>query len=68
MQDTTTYVSTYTKLSGIVAILDSNEEVESKDGENTIHDQQLIFDCISDAILLENEKELHHLIIISSLY
>ena len=61
-----------TELSGVVATLDSKGEVESKDGENTLHDQQMsdrslknIIDYISDGTLPEDEKEARHLILSS---
>ena len=59
-----------TELSGVVATLDSSEEVGSKDGENSLHDRQMsdsslktIVDYISDGKLPEDEKEARHLIL-----
>ena len=59
----------FTELSGMVATLNLNEKVESKDGESTLHDQQMadsslkmIVDYLSDDILPENEKDAHCLI------
>ena len=56
----------------VVATLDSNGEVDSKDGENTLHDRQMsdsllknIIDYISDGMLPEDEKEARHLILSS---
>ena len=66
MQDTTV------DLSRIVATLNSNEEVESKDGESTLHSRQMsdkslkvIVDYICDGTLPEDEKEARHLILSS---
>ena len=60
-------------MNGVVAALDSSKEVESKDGESTLHDQQLanswlkiIIDYISDGVLLENDKEACQLVLSSS--
>ena len=68
--DSPTLQDAFTELSGMVATLDLNEEVESKDGERTLHDQQMadsslkmIVDYLSDDILPENEKEARHLIL-----
>ena len=53
----------------MVATLDPNDKVKSNDVESALHDQQMadsslkmIVDCISDDILLGNEKESCHLI------
>ena len=62
-----------TEVHGVVAALDSSREVESKDGESTLHDRQLadgwlkiIIDYISDGVLPENDKEARQLILSSS--
>ena len=62
-----------TEVNGVVAALDSSREVESKDGESTLHDRQLadgwlkiIIDYISDGVLPENDKEARQLILSSS--
>ena len=62
-----------TEVNGVVAALDSSREVESKDGESTLHDRQLadgwlkiIIDYISDGVLPENDKEPRQLILSSS--
>ena len=59
-----------TELSGVVATLDSSEEIGSKDWENRLHDRQIsdsllktIVDYISDGKLPEDEKEPRHLIL-----
>ena len=48
----------------MIATLEPKDKVESNDVESVLHDQQMadssvkmIVDCISDDILLENEKE-----------
>ena len=62
-----------TEVNGVVAALDSSREVESKDGESTLHDRQLadgwlkiIIDYISDGVLPKNDKEARQLILSSS--
>ena len=37
--DSSTLQDAFTELSGMVATLDLNEEVKSKDGESTLHDR-----------------------------
>ena len=61
------------KLSGVVATLDYDGEVESKDGEHTLHDRQLvdsllkvIIDYITDGVQPEDDKEARQLILSSS--
>ena len=62
-----------TELSGVVAALDYNGEVKSKDGEDTLHDQKLtdsllkiIIDYISNGVLPEDDKEARQLFLSSS--
>ena len=61
-----------TELNGVVAALDYNGEIESKEGEDTLYDRQLadsllkiIIDYISDGVLPEDDKEARHLILSS---